>query len=484
MLVRGILLWLLLASALLGPGCANIVPPGGGAKDTLAPKLLYIDPADSGRNVRPQKIELRFDEYVVLQDASTQIQISPLLEVNPTATSDLRRVRVTIPDTLLQENTTYRISFGSAIRDLHEGNPFPAYTYTFSTGSYFDSLRIEGRVVDAATGRPDTGALVVLHPASRGDSAILSKKPQYVTHVDGQGRFQFRGLPSRSFRAYALGDKNGNLIFDGAGERVGFLDKDVMPVVDSPVALLFRSFAERDTAKADSATNAEAATAGSKATAKPAGFTYLVEADTTDKRKRSVELSSPLHLRFTKDVGAIAPGRIFLTTDSLGTSVEVPVVAAIDSLDQSLLNLAVRWRPDALYTLRLQKGFAKDTAGGDALPSRWTFRTKREEDYAILRVNLPTRFYGSGYVLQVVRDGKDTVWQQPVRDTLVSLTRLQPGSFTLRVIEDRNRNGKWDPGVLGARLQPEQVYPYDRDVMLKAGWENLVDFEERKRVAP
>ena len=87
-------------------------------------------------------------------------------------------------------------------------------------------------------------------------------------------------------------------------------------------------------------------------------------------------------------------------------------------------------------------------------------------------------------MLQVVRDGKDMVWQQPVRDTAVSLTRLQPGSFTLRVIEDRNRNGVWDPGVLGLRQQPERVFPYDRDVMLKAGWENLVDFEERKRVAP
>lgn len=123
-------------------GCANILPPSGGDKDTTAPRLLSIKPADSGRNVFPKKITLRFDEYVVVADAATQIRISPLLAQSISAEADLRTVTLTLPDTLLRPNTTYRIRLGTAVRDLHEDNPFRDYTYTFSTGSYFDSLTL------------------------------------------------------------------------------------------------------------------------------------------------------------------------------------------------------------------------------------------------------------------------------------------------------------------------------------------------------
>ncbi len=474
MRVRLLFFLLLAGCVLLGAGCANVLPPGGGAKDTTAPRLLAIDPADSLRNVRPGKLELRFDEYITLADAASQVQISPLLAVNPTATADLRRVRLSIPDTLLQDSTTYRISFGTAIRDLHEGNPFPAYTYTFSTGPWFDSLRLAGSVIDAATGLPDTGVVVVLHPAApAGDTGILSRKPLYVEHVDAGGRFEFAGLPNRRFQAYVLGDKNSNLIFDGAGERIGFLETPVTPVADSPADLLFRSFVERDSTGGDTVR-----AGGVPDEARPSGFSYVVDADTADRRRRSVALGEPLRIRFGAPVGSVSADRVFLTADSNGTAVETPGQLQRDTADRATVLLQAPWQGDVLYTLRLLKGFAKDTAGADALPSRWVFRTKRDDDYAVLRIHLPSRFYGPGYVLQVIRDGKDTVWQRPVTDTNVALTRLQPGTFRLRVLEDRNGNGAWDPGVLVLRRQPERVFPYDRDVTLKPGWENELDFEE------
>jgi len=54
------------------------------------------------------------------------VEISPILSIPINVTGAYKKVTVKIEDTLLQENTTYRISFGNAIRDVHEGNIFKA----------------------------------------------------------------------------------------------------------------------------------------------------------------------------------------------------------------------------------------------------------------------------------------------------------------------------------------------------------------------
>src|SRR3569833_251099 len=129
-------------------GCANLVTHTGGIKDIKQPKLVSVTPADSLLNTRVGKLVLRFDEYITLTDASKDVQISPILAIQPVVTSAYKRVNLRIADTLLQSNTTYRFTFGKAIRDLHEGNPFTGYTYTFSTGAYFDSLELNGNVLN------------------------------------------------------------------------------------------------------------------------------------------------------------------------------------------------------------------------------------------------------------------------------------------------------------------------------------------------
>jgi hypothetical protein len=49
------------------------------------------------------------------------------------------------------------------------------------------------------------------------------------------------------------------------------------------------------------------------------------------------------------------------------------------------------------------------------------------------------------------------------------------------IIVDANGNGKWDSGDLLARRQPEMVIPHKGSILLKAGWENTIDFEDVKK---
>jgi len=478
---------LLLVLILTGTGCANVVPPTGGKKDVTAPKLVSVFPADSSINTRFKKLDLRFDEYIAVSDASTQVQTSPLLPIPVTVTVVNKHVYVQVPDTMLQDNTTYRITFGNAIKDVHEGNPFANYTYTFSTGAYFDSLEVKGKVYNSSTGLPDSSAFVLLYSATLSDSIVSRQKPLYIGHVNTTGDFSIKGLPSRAFRIYALRDKNANLIFDGNGEWVAFREETIQPMPGSTPDVKLQLFPEgtdTTTASGKGSNGMRRATPAPVPTANPKeAFTYTVAVDTGDIRRRTVEITQPISVAATKQIGTIAPDRIFLSYDSAGVAIETPVKAIKDTADSRVIKLQVGWKENMVYTLRLLKGFIKDSAGADAMPSKYIFRTKRDEDYAKLHIHLPSKYNGSMYVLQVTND-RDTIWQKPVTDTMVHLLRIAPGTYTFRIIVDKNGNGIWDSGVLFEKKQPETVIPYNGNVLLKAGWENIVDFDKQEDNKP
>lgn len=475
---------LLLCSLLIGflTGCANIVPPTGGAKDVKAPVLLAVSPADSLRNERPKRIDLRFDEYVELNEPGTQITVAPMLAVPLTVTSSLRRVSVILPDTLLQGNTTYRIAFNKAIKDLNEGNFFEGYNYTFSTGAWFDSLALRGMVYDAFTGKPDTSSTVMLYDASLPDSSVVRIRPSYVTRVNGQGIFDFGGLPARRFRIYALQDGNGNFIFDGGKEKIAFQEAVVTPGDSAQAAIQLQLFAEPDTAAKN--TTAEENSGKQSLSGKnprevngldPETFTFVAGIDTSDLRRRTQELDEPIIITFSRKVAGTFANRLSLTYDSSGVAVEAPVRLITDSIKKHLVTLKTTWKPDQVYTLRLLKGFAKDSTGADALPVKYVFRTRRDEDYAKLHVHLSS-VWGKGEHLLVIRRNADTFYHQRIRDTMLHFMRLQPGTYSMMVVHDLNKDSVWTTGDLFGKRQPEPVIPYRDIINLKPGWENIIDF--------
>ncbi len=471
---RGLIVLFMLA--VTAGGCANISTLPGGKKDTQPPKLVSVSPKDSMLNTRVTKLELKFNEFINVSDAAKEVVISPILPIPISVTGAYKKVTVKIDDTLLQDNTTYRISFGKAIKDLHEGNAFSGYSYTFSTGSYFDSLEISGEVTNAVTGMPDSGSYVLLYNGNKTDSAVLREKPLYVGKVEN-GRFSIKGLPGRNLRIFALRDANENLVYDGLNEWIAFTEKTVRPG-DSNVNVSLRIFPEAvDTAKFSSDSLRSGRRLGSKAEA-PKELSYTLNVDTTNKSKRTKDVTTPIEITFNNEIDSINAGHIGLYLDTTDKQESVSVMR--DSIRKNVLLLHAQWKQNTLYTLKLKKGFAKDTSGHEAMPSKYAFRTQDEDDYGKLNVHLPAKYLDKRYLLLIKKD-KDTVHLAPVTDTIVKKTLLKPGTYTMLVIDDANGNGKWDTGDLLAHRQPEMVIPYMGTVSLKAGWENNIDFEPPKK---
>ena len=57
--------------------CAKISSPSGGSRDRKPPVVVESSPPDLAKNFRGDKIEVVFDEYVVLDNINEKFMVSP-----------------------------------------------------------------------------------------------------------------------------------------------------------------------------------------------------------------------------------------------------------------------------------------------------------------------------------------------------------------------------------------------------------------------
>ena len=221
----------ILASIIFSPSCANTTtPPSGGPKDTIPPLITEIYPALGEINVprSKTKLEIEFNEYVVVKDPKS-LFLSPPLEKAAKFKIKGKSVIVYFENDL-DSNKTYTLDVTNAIADNNEGNMFPGYTLVFSTGDRIDSMMVTGTVQDCNTLKPIKGATVLLYK-DQADSAIFLKRPDAAIKTDEWGYFCMRNIQDTVYRMYAIIDDNNNNMYEAENERVAFIDTLIRPIV-------------------------------------------------------------------------------------------------------------------------------------------------------------------------------------------------------------------------------------------------------------
>lgn len=200
--------------------CANVGSPTGGPKDTTAPILVYVNPPNLTTNFDNTEIILEFNENIRVDNIQQNLLINPPLEY---IEHDVKKETLTlqIKDTLL-ENTTYTFNFSGAVKDLNEGNKATNTILAYSTGSFIDSLSIEGIVTDNLTNKAMDNVVVAVVPYSDTIN-LLEATPRYVAITDETGNFSMNYLKKNDYLLYALEDKNNNYVIDTKNEAYGFI---------------------------------------------------------------------------------------------------------------------------------------------------------------------------------------------------------------------------------------------------------------------
>lgn len=204
--------------------CAKQTAPTGGPKDETPPKLKDSYPKQEQTNFKGDQIELSFNEPVQLNNPREQIIITPSVGKKFELTNKKNRVTIEL-NARLQENTTYSISFREAIQDITEKNP-ANIKLAFSTGSYIDSLSINGKVLDALSEKFAANYTVALAEASDTFN-IFKHAASWLTLTDKKGFFSLENLKPGTYFLYAFDDKSKNLLVDSKNETYGFIAKQI-----------------------------------------------------------------------------------------------------------------------------------------------------------------------------------------------------------------------------------------------------------------
>ena len=453
----------------LSTGCANIVPPQGGPRDTIPPQLIKALPADSSTRVSSRTIQLYFDEYIEIQQGQDNLVISPLPATAPVIESKLRDLTIKLKDSLLP-NTTYSIDFGGTVKDFTEGNIAKGLRYVFSTGTYLDSLELYGTVQLAETGRIDSTLIVILHKDST-DSALIKSRPYYLSKLDKNGRFRFRNLPPDRFFIYALKDEGGTRRLSKNSQLMAFADQPVYPQLQKDSLELLAFAAEKETVPLPEPTV-------NRATTKPDADRRIRYQTTLSNDQQ--DILQPLQLLFESPLRTWSDSAIRLFSDSIYTLVD-SVAISIDT-NQKTIRVQPNWLEGTRYHLIITKGAFSDSSGKTLLKTDTLhFTTKRKSDYGKVKLRLRGLDLQRQPVLQWTQNEK-LIRQVVLNKTEFADDLFMPGDYQLRILYDTNGNGRWDTGqFFTTRRQPERVNTIDKKISIKPGWTNEYEIDVTDR---
>ncbi len=441
--------------SVLGSSCAQILAPTGGPRDSLPPVLLNSTPENRTTNFTANRVTLSFDEYIQIQDLPKNLIVSPTPKLNPDINYKLKVVTIKIRDTL-DANTTYVIDMGNAIQDINENNPYRNYRYVFSTGSYIDSMKFSGNIRLAETGKVDSTLIALLYN-DLDDSAVLKKKPRYIARLDSSGNFSFSNLAPGTYNVYGLKDESSQKYYNNKTELFAFADSSInIEGTTTPIQLF--AYAEEKPEQKSSPPPKPVAGKNLK-------FTASMTAGIQD-------LLAPITLSFENKLEEFDSSKILLT-DTLfkpyqSVSVKLDSTGRKVSIDQP-------WQENTEYELVVPADFAADSLGNTLeKPDTIRFKTKKETDYGIIKLNFTNLDKFKHPVLQFISNNQ-LVNSFPLTSSHWEVKLFNPGEYEMRILDDTNGNGLWDPGNYELKLQPERAFSIPQKINIRANWENEKD---------
>jgi Bacterial Ig-like domain len=510
-----------LFSALLY-SCAQIVPLSGGEKDIQFPKEVKSNPLNGSVNFIDQKIIIEFDEFIRLQNLSSQLIISPFMDETPEIMARGKKLVIKLKSEL-SPNTTYSINFGDAIIDITEGNAIPNFKYVFSTGTYLDSLSYSGKMADAFMLTPEEKVYVMLYDQFT-DSIPLKETPRYLAITNKEGEFSITNIAKGNYKFFALTDINSNYMYDLPNEEIAFLNEPIQIDSSSTNHTIFLFNEDNDVQflkKAENKTfgkidfelnvptqdlkiipnvpieifedkneTGDSLTIWMKKFNSMGELEFLIKdgdeiIDTANidlihsekftdsiltfssNVSSSFDLNKNIHLIGERPISNYSIDNIQLLEDSIPIEFEFTVT---DKISRKF-SLNYKFKEDTKYTLFIPPNTFTDIYDLPNDTMLYQFTTKKESDYGNLFLSYNPNFLTNS-IIQLYKG--DQLINEAVYsgETKVTYNYLTPGDYQIKLIVDENSNNKWDTGNYLEHQQPEQVIDYEKAIKIRANWDN------------
>ncbi len=191
--------------------------------------------------------------------------------------------------------------------------------------------------------------------------------------------------------------------------------------------------------------------------------------------------SSTVELNQT--IGLIAPEpissfnfeqlRLYLTDDTLKSPLGFTIEK--DTMAWRRYNLSYQWEPETDYTLEIDSAASINIYGITSKKLTKKFSSREEDYYG--SVNLILSGVEMPMILQLVQNNEEekVLYENMIsEDGSVLFDYLAPGKLKIKVIYDRNGNGKWDNGSFQDKIQPEGVMYVNEIHKVRSNWDEEI----------
>lgn len=493
--------------------CATVVNPDGGPKDERAPELMEVSPSNFCVYFEAKTIKFVFDEYIKVKNLEAELVSSPPMKT-PKAIVKGRLLLVTLEDSI-KANTTYTLNFGNAIVDLNEGNPIEDFKYTFSTGSFIDSLSLQGIIKPIyEMDLPEKMWVMAYKKVAWMDSIPYLRKPDYLSRVKNR-LFRLENMSAGEYQLIAFEDKNKDYLLND-NEFQGFAKDSIFANLDSAIInidcyqpepiLSFKGIVQKKYDQLDFGFNREIFEEDSLSI-------FLINKSLEAKKQQHYTDKDSAFIRlgvgfdslnvligtanqidtvvwFPKKIDTVAVRLKFESLKKLNylDTFWVKTSTRFDSLNTDKISLksdsvdlefTIKKEPKRFailfpyqgaraYMVLADKGAIVHNLGitNDSLGT--VFTLKEKEEFGTLKLSSSLK---KPMLIQLI-DGKNKV----VKSVIVTqfpcyFDALLPGKYKLRLINDANENGRWDAGDYLKNKKPEPCEYYKEPIEIRANWD-------------
>lgn len=520
---------------LTAAGCAIRVAPTGGTKDTAAPVLLKASPDTFATNFNSNTIEFEFDEYYQLNDLTNRLVISPPMEKPPIPKIKGKRLILELQEPLKPNTTynfnfgtaivdvnegnamkdfRYVVSTGTYIDSLSaSGTVNNAFTgapekdvtvLLYNTAG--DSLPYKEK--PAYFTKTNDGGSFVLNYLAPGKYKIFALKEANNNYLldaeDEQIAFidtlvDVSKYANVSFKLFKPERKKQKLLkkdFAMPGKLVLTFNKPVQNfklrhlytpadsvfyfteynktrdsltvwvknIKTDSLRLVVSDDVVLDTLKFNNIRAVKRAARGGGATKIDTTLTLFAANVQGGKLQRG----NTVVLNLNHPADSVDFSKMKLVSDGS----PITYTGTLDTETKRKITISYPFTDEVTYKLKIEKGSVKDIFGFKNDSASIAFTLKPERDYGSLALNLTQPDKGGNYVLQLLDSKGNVLKEQRVSQSQkIDYGLLEAGTYSYRLIDDVNNNGRWDTGNYLQHKQPESVLYSSERPNVRGAWD-------------
>ncbi len=203
--------------------------------------------------------------------------------------------------------------------------------------------------------------------------------------------------------------------------------------------------------------------------------------------KKKLVANKTEYLYFTFPLEALDLSKVIVLQDSSGQTVK-PEIRLSDSLKRAI-EIKHNWKPDVSYSMVFMPGAISSFYGfkNDSLVLELIGVSTA--DYGSITLLVDGLFADKSYFLSTLNAREQVIFEtviSGVESYKKRLEKIEPASgYKVKIVEDSNRNGKWDPGSYFEKRAPERILIQPLQTV-KPNWEveGKINFSDKKSEKP